>query len=296
MAVVTCATAAVLGVSIATSQAATEASNGTLNVLTYNVAGLPSRINSATTPRGPSTIAIGERLKQYDVVNVQEDFNYHKNLYQGDSHPYRTATSGGAGFGSGLNTLSSHPFTDLDRQKWGSCQMDSGDCFTPKGFTFMRVALADGADVDFYNLHTNAGINEGDLQSRADNLRQLTQYIQAHSKGHAVVVMGDTNSRYTRVGDAIAEFSADNGLTDAWVQLKMNGRAPAKGSPDLKCPQEPTDTCEVVDKVLYRSGDNITLNAVKYSNEHAVFLDSSAAMLSDHDPVSVQLNWTRGNR
>ncbi len=49
----------------------------------------------------------------YDIVNVQEDFNYHAALYADDHHPYRTATSGGAGFGDGLNTLSDHPFEDF---------------------------------------------------------------------------------------------------------------------------------------------------------------------------------------
>ena len=52
--------------------------------------------------------------------------------------------------------------------------------------------------VDFYNLHTNAGTNDGDEASRADNLDQLTAFIRSHSAGNAVVVMGDTNTRYTR--------------------------------------------------------------------------------------------------
>ena len=106
-------------------------------------------------------------LRPYDVVNVQEDFNYHSYLYAADTHPYRTATSGGAGIGDGLNTLSNDAYDadDFERDRWNSCQLDSGDCLTPKGFTFMRVRLAEGGYVDFYNLHANAGTSSGDETS-----------------------------------------------------------------------------------------------------------------------------------
>lgn len=263
------------------------------------MAGLPEAISSASTPRDSSTTAIGRRIASYDIVHVEEDFNYHAYLYAGDTnHAYRTPTSGGAGIGSGLNTLSKIPYDgdDFERVRWNSCQVDSGDCLTPKGFTFMRERLAEGVYVDFYNLHTNAGTNDGDLASRADNLNQLTAFIQTHSAGNAVVVMGDTNTRYTRSGDTIAEFAAANGLTDPWVQLIRGGTPPAKGSDALVCDQTgPTvpNTCEVVDKVLYRSSRLVSLNATSYNNEHAKFLTDAGLMLSDHDPISVGFTWSR---
>lgn len=61
----------------------------------------------------------------------------------------------------------------------------------------MRVTLDDGAAVDFYDLHTDAGVTSGDLQARRDNLQQLTEAISPNSANNAVVVMGDTNTRYT---------------------------------------------------------------------------------------------------
>ncbi|RSD09557.1 jacalin-like lectin [Amycolatopsis eburnea] len=272
------------------------ADGGTFSVLSYNVAGLPEGISSAPTPREPATTAIGQRLGPYDVVHVEEDFNYHATLYAADHHPYRTPTSGGAGIGSGLNTLSSLPYDtdDFERVRWNSCQFDSGDCLTPKGFTFMRLRLAEGVYVDAYNVHTNAGTNDGDQASRASNLAQLTAFIRTHSAGNAVLVMGDTNTRYTRAADTIAAFAADNGFTDAWVKLVRGGSAPAPGSPALVCdPQHVTDDCEVVDKVLYRGSPLVSLDATAYHNEHAGFLDDAGRMLSDHDPVSVRFTWTR---
>ncbi|GAA2855833.1 hypothetical protein Acy02nite_08660 [Actinoplanes cyaneus] len=264
---------------------------GTFKVLSYNVAGLPDILSSADTDRATSTTEIGRRISGYDLIQVQEDFNYHAYLYAADGHANRTATSGGAGVGSGLNTLSAYAWDtdDFERVRWNSCQWDSGDCLTPKGFTFMRTRLAEGVYVDFYNLHTNAGTNDGDLTSRADNLSQLTAFIGSHSNGNAVVVMGDTNTRYTRAGDTIAAFVAANGLTDAWVRLERGGVAPVKGSDPLLCPE---DTCEVVDKILYRGSRFVTLNATTYHNEHASFLTGDGLMLSDHDPVSAGFSWT----
>ncbi|MEV5953934.1 jacalin-like lectin [Streptomyces sp. NPDC051987] len=297
---VACLAAAVaaLGGLTATATPAAAAASGTFSVLTYNVAGLPQALSSASTPRDTSTTEIGRRIAPYDIVNVQEDFNYHAYLYSTDTHPYRTATSGGAGIGSGLNTVSDHAWDEDDFQRvgWNSCQLDSGDCLTPKGFTFMRERLAEGVYVDFYNLHTNAGTNDGDEASRADNLSQLTSFISTHSAGNAVVVMGDTNTRYTRSADTIAEFAAANGLTDAWVQLIRGGSAPAKGSDALVCDQSGAtvpNTCEVVDKVLYRSSKLVNLNATSYNNEHAKFLTSDGLMLSDHDPITVGFSWSQ---
>ncbi|MFF4256924.1 jacalin-like lectin [Streptomyces sp. NPDC001663] len=293
------AAAAALGGLTATAPSAAAADSGTFSVLSYNVAGLPESLSSAPTPRDTSTTAIGQRIAPYDIVHVEEDFNYHAYLYAADTaHAYRTPTSGGAGIGSGLNTLSKIPYDadDFERVHWNSCQVDSGDCLTPKGFTFMRERLAEGVYVDFYNLHTNAGTNDGDEASRADNLNQLTDFIKTHSAGNAVVVMGDTNTRYTRTADTIAEFGAANGLTDAWVQLIRGGSAPAKGSDALVCDQSGAtvpNTCEVVDKVLYRSSKLVSLNATSYNNEHAKFLTDDGLMLSDHDPITVGFTWSR---
>lgn len=87
-----------------------------------------------------------------------KDFNYHAYIYETDTHPYRTATSGGVPFGSGLNTLSNFDWINFERVKWETCSdASSADCLTPKGFTFMRAVVDDGIYVDLYNLHADAG-------------------------------------------------------------------------------------------------------------------------------------------
>ncbi len=91
--------------------AAAPPSSGTFSVLSYNVAGLPEGLSSGS-PRANTPI-IGQRIRPYDVVHVQEDFNYHASLYANNTHPVRTPTSGGVPFGDGLNTLADYPYTRL---------------------------------------------------------------------------------------------------------------------------------------------------------------------------------------
>ena len=274
----------------APAQAATDAAaSGTFNVLTYNVAGLPEGLSSGHP--ATNTPLISPRLAAYDIVNVQEDFNYHAALYAGDNHAYRTATSGGAGIGDGLNTLSDQPFEDFERVRWNDCT--GTNCLTPKGFTLARVRLAEGVFIDLYNVHTNADDSDDALAARRANIDQLSEFIQANSSGNAVLVMGDTNTRYTRSGDNIRTLADENGLTDAWVQLAKGGTRPTQGADALLCPTTaPPNDCEVVDKVFYRGSKLLSLTANRYHNEWASFLDSAGGNLSDHFPHTVDFSYT----
>ena len=280
---------ALTGLATTGSTPAAAAPSGTFNVLTYNVAGLPEGLSSGNPEK--NTPLISPRLAAYDIVNVQEDFNYHAALYAGDNHPYRTATSGGVPFGDGLNTLSDYAFEDFQRVKWKDCT--GTNCLTPKGFSLARVRLAEGVFVDLYNVHTNADSDDAALAARRANIEQLSDFIQANSSGNAVIVMGDTNTRYTRSGDNIRTLADENGLTDAWVQLVKGGVRPTQGADALLCPTTaPPNSCEVVDKVLYRGSKLLKLDATRYNNEWASFLDSAGGNLSDHFPHTVDFSYT----
>ncbi|MFE7648001.1 jacalin-like lectin [Streptomyces phaeoluteigriseus] len=268
---------------------AAAATGGSFNVLTYNVAGLPEGLSSGDP--ATNTPLISPRLAAYDLVNVQEDFNYHAALYAGDNHPHRTPTSGGVPFGDGMNTLSDYAFEDFERVRWNACT--GTNCLTPKGFSLARVRLAEGVFLDLYNVHTNADSTDDALAARRANIQQLSDFIRANSSGNAVIVMGDTNTRYTRAGDNIRTLVAENGLTDPWVKLVKGGTPPAQGADALLCPTTaPTNACEVVDKVLYRGSRLLSLDATRYQNEWASFLDSAGGNLSDHFPHTVDFSYT----
>ncbi|PPQ76053.1 hypothetical protein CVT24_006858 [Panaeolus cyanescens] len=272
---------------------------GSFSVLSYNVAGLPDIISSGNP--SVNTPLIAARLGPYNIINVQEDFNYHAALYAGDKHAHRTPTSGGAGIGSGLNTLSDFEYVDFERVGWKDCNLNGGDCLTPKGFTFLRTRVSEGLWVDIYNLHTDAGSDSGDITARGKNFAQLTSYIASNSAGFPVVVMGDTNGRYTRSGDSetLRSFLSNTGTTDAWVSSIRKGSFPAAGSNALVCgapfpagtSQTDVDACEVVDKVFFRGGPTASFLSGTYSNDHYAFIDSAGLPLSDHYPILSRIDW-----
>ncbi|KAK3303987.1 Endonuclease/exonuclease/phosphatase [Chaetomium strumarium] len=295
-----------LGLSVATSAAllldgAVAATSGKFNVLSMNVAGLPAILNGNEVPGDKATNSrlIGSKFAEYgyDAIHVQEDFNYHAYIYATDNHPYRTATSGGVPFGSGLNTLSKYDWVSFRRIKWDQCSNASGaDCLTPKGFTFMRLALSGSSDnpstavyVDVYNLHTDAGTEADDLTARQANLNQVAAYIAAWSTGNAVLVFGDTNSRYSRAGDTAVRSLLSSGFADPWVQLQRGGVVPTLES--LCDNPSRNNTCETVDKIFYRSSPLVTLAATAFRYESARFLQANGSILSDHNPVYAEFSW-----
>ncbi|KAK0638372.1 Sphingomyelinase [Lasiodiplodia hormozganensis] len=274
--------------------AAMAATSGTLTALSMNVAGLPEILQNNDVPgdKTTNTASIGTKFSEYgyDIIHVQEDFNYHATLYEYDTHPYRTATSGGVPFGSGLNTLSNFNWIDFERIEWDDCSNASGaDCLTPKGFTFMRVKVDEGVWIDVYNLHTDAGTEDADEAARTSNVKQVAAAIDTYSTGNAVLVFGDTNSRYTRVLDNIALFTTQNGLTDVWVQLEHAGTPP---STELLCTNpSTTDACETVDKLFYRGSKLLSLTATDFRYDSDNFLQANGSILSDHNPIYAAFDW-----
>lgn len=289
------------------AQAATAQTNsGDFSILSMNVAGLPEALQSNDVPGDKKTNSglVGSYFAEYgfDVIHVQEDFNYHAYIYETDDHPYRSATSGGVPAGSGLNTLANFPWVDLTRTKWDTCSnIDSNDCLTPKGFTFMRVQLAASADnhstavyADFYNLHADAGTTKADETARNSNINQVLAYAEAWSAGNAVLLYGDTNSRYSRTADtAIRSLLASN-FTDAWVQLERDGVVPTVESMCVNPQAADNSTCETVDKVFYRSSPLVSLDATSFMYAGTRFLQPDGNVTTDHNPINVNLTWTTG--
>ncbi|CAL79964.1 conserved hypothetical protein; putative signal peptide; Ricin-type beta-trefoil lectin domain [Bradyrhizobium sp. ORS 278] len=262
-----------------------QAASGTFNTLTYNVAETPTAYNGGSDAHSK---LISCYLRQFGIVNVQEDFLWHAALYDTcDDHPYRTPTSGTAGIGDGLNTLSRYGFDDLDRVTWDK-RADS-DALTPKGFSLVRTRLAEGVYLDFYNLHAQSGTSSTDLAYSENDVQQLLTYIEANSAGNTVMVMGDTNTRYTRAGQNMWEF-LHHGFSDAWIEAVRGGSVPPVGDA-LVCGSTQTarPDCEIVDKVLWRNNGFLNLQASSYVDRQDA-LDASGAQLSDHHPIEV--NWS----
>ena len=189
------------------------AASGELSVLSYNVAGLPQEI-STVNPEEHIPL-ISPLLADYDIVLTQEDFdwwqgvaadldfvNYHDRLRAEAPHEHATAphpgpeavgldpTSRPLQIGDGLGVLSRLPFTGETRVPWPGCfggidPSDGGaaDCLAMKGFAVVTVELADGAEVDVYTLHAEAGGTDEDQRLQADDFEQLAGFVADHSGG-----------------------------------------------------------------------------------------------------------------
>lgn len=114
-----------------------------------------------------------------------------------------------------------------------------------------------------------------------------------------MIVMGDTNTRYTRAEDTALRTALvkQSGLTDAWVQLIRNGNAPAAGADALLCDNPAqTTSCEIVDKILYRGSRVLNLAASAFTYDGKNFLnlnpDHLGAILSDHNPIRTNFTWS----
>lgn len=313
--------------------------SGDLSVLTFNVAGLPDILqsNGESGDKTVNTELIGTYFSEYDfdLIHVQEDFNYHAALCKcphevhspparrqnisirslctsliitnfqrtdsTDTHPYRTPTSGGAAIGSGLNSLANHPWLNFGRTKWSTCSSDTDyDCLTPKGFTFMRMQVSPITDnntatfIDAYNLHADAGITDADEVARNSNLNQVLTYAETWSAGNAVLIFGDTNSRYSRVLDTAVRSILDAGYTDAWVEHARGGVVPTAESLCINPQVSGNITCETVDKIWYKSSPLVTLDAESFDYIGTWFLGADGTTLSDHNPINVNFTWTAG--
>lgn len=269
--------------------------DNTFKVLSLNVAGLPAILSSSDP--SVNTVQMSPLLNNYDIVSVQEDFAYHSDLMsQVTELPYQTEHSGNVPFGDGMNILSRFPIYLETRYKWNDSYgfiNNGADQMTPKGIIYTSIEIEPGFFVDVYNLHTDAGSDEGSYEARRSNMLQLGALIQERSVGKAVIVIGDTNSRYTRAEDNFETAVLEPcGLTDAWVELKCGGIAPEDGEALFNYDNPNSSTHEVVDKIWYRSGKNVELQADFYALLDTEFTDAAGEQLSDHYPITATFSYT----
>ena len=89
---------------------------------------------------------ISPKLNSYDVVNVQENFAYNKDLNSQITFKYKTDFSGNVPFGDGLMTFSKYPLYNYDRIGWD--KIFGIDAPTKRGFTFTSIEIKKGYFID----------------------------------------------------------------------------------------------------------------------------------------------------
>lgn len=254
-----------------TTPPAPAANAAVLQILTYNVAGLPQGLSSSQPQQ--NTPLISPKLNPFELVLVQEDFSYHSELVSAATHPHKSTPMPNASptsLGDGLNVLSRVAFTDFSRTKWTKCNGtfdQKNDCLTSKGFARFVVDVGGGRTVDVYDAHFDAGRTDADAAARDAQVTQLTQAIAARSAGKAVIVAGDTNMK------ASDEPTFQKLLTTAGLTCACRSISCAE-------PQR-------IDRVMFRSSTSVKLSAKSWHVES--FVDAAGNPLSDHEPVSVEM-------
>ena len=267
------------------------------SIATLNVDGLPQKIwfvkVNADGPGDAGTARIGKYLwkKGYDIICIQEDFNYHEVLTTWLEDDYRIDKwLGGVGIdipgkkidflhvqnedfdtdGLGAFWKNNITMSDTERVLWKTHFgkfSHAGDELVRKGFRRSELTLAGGTRVIVYNMHMDAGdladekegLDTPDREARLGQWQQLKDDVLAHLDTRPIIVVGDLNSYYCRDQikakfiDAIAE-SGKGTASDVWVELVKGGVYPDPVEGIVACEDDANmldNGGEVLDKIIY---------------------------------------------
>lgn len=283
------------------------------NATTLNVDGLPNKIGTITVnpdgkeAEGAKAIGNETRTKGWDIVAMSEDFNFHDYLIAPISDLYYAGTHGGKvsglsnstdGLGLLLTKKTGWKFSNETRKVWNDHNgfTDHGaDGLINKGFRYYTITIAPGVEFDFYCLHMDAEDDPKDIQARESQLTQLVEHIKKNDHGRHILILGDTNCRYTRdnvKGKLIDPINAVDNFTihDAWIELIRGGAYPNIGDPAIMIGDKGPQMGEVVDKIFWIENSKSPLKIKANS-----FLHDTSFTASDHYPLTVNFTITDPN-
>jgi endonuclease/exonuclease/phosphatase family metal-dependent hydrolase len=258
---------------------ACSSTSGEVAVLSYNVHGLPAGITGDDTESRLERI--GPLLEPYDLIGLQEVWMYDTwdGLRAGTNHEYILRQNDPINeervYGSGLVTLSRSELIATDFTYFTTCNgvLDNGsDCLASKGFQRMTLEVG-GRPVVFFNSHLDASGGEEDERARAAQVEQLIEAMNDVPSDTAIVFTGDTN---------LHDDGVDMQTIERWMEQSELVDA---------CIQSSCDDPGNIDKILIRSSDSLTLTATNWRVEP--WLDDNGVHLSDHEPIGIDLTWTR---
>lgn len=288
---------------------------GTLNLVSFNVDGLPIPAALSSTKRDPikATKLIAKQINasDCDILSAQEDFNLHSILEKNLDMEYATLTSGGVAVGDGLNSFSKYPIYNVGRVPWRTAYgvYDCGsDELTPKGILYCTIEIADGVFIDVYNIHADAWEDEQSMLAKADQFDQLIELVEEHSgTDRAVILTGDFNTNYSvfRDGYKNGQYKIDlcqklldnfigHGFKDAWIEYNNGGNYDfTYGEMYERYGCAYPRTWDTLDHVYYRDGAGVSFKLLE-----AVYDDfdcdeiSWDGHISDHAAVRTKLAYT----
>lgn len=305
---------------------------GTLNCINYNVAGLP--IPPSETSDGKDAFAdsflVGMTLNNlnYDIVAIQEDFNYDMYLRdQMTNYPntydergnvldrHQTDHSGGVPLGDGMNIFSKYSLYNCKREAWkvsAGILDDGSDELTYKGIQVTTIEVAKGYYVDIYNVHMDAYGGEASVNARHEQFNQLASFIKKNSVydpttgvyDHAVIVTGDFNSHIFLENEGHGDMIVTNllepcKLNDAWAVTTLENveEDPVNYNAYYDYAERTNMTegaawghYDSVERFCYAGGNGIDLSVTDF--RYTKICDATGRSFSDHSAAIAGFEWT----
>ena len=256
-------------------------SENSFTAVALNVDGLPKKILTidlnADGPGEEGTKLISKYLasKGYDFIGCSEDFNYNGSLMESlnDSYSCGTIRSTLSASGlelsmiingfrfdtDGLNLIWKNSTCTASNEswtQWTSMVETDGNQYVKKGFRHYDMTLGtNGPVIDVYILHMDAGDTNA-TSSRESQWRQLAADINNADASRPKLIIGDTNSRWTREDITVnfmQQLNKNLTASDVWVEFCRNGVYPTTDMGDLTDQSDPTNytNYEIVDKIIY---------------------------------------------
>lgn len=306
----------------------------TFTAACLNVDGLPPTVRAAgvvnvkLNPEGPQetgTLQMSKLVSQkgWDFFGVSENFNYNTQLMSEIGGIYNTGTYRGAIPSSVTNVvpyLAGNKWFDTDGlnllwrsnisvsdeawylwNKRNGITEDGADQLIAKGFRYYTVRIAAGLEVDVYILHMDAETTPADNEAREIQMTQLVDMILASDNKRPIIIMGDTNCRYTRdnlKGLMFERIKADErfDIHDPWIDFPRGGVMPTLGAGSIMVPghfdgtnHEAFQTGEVVDKIFYINNTDASAKLTAKSYLHDTdFTWPDGSEISDHYPIVIE--------
>ena len=253
---------------------------GTLRVLTYNVAGLPDGLSSAEGALLDRMPAIQALLDDYDLVGIQEDFDEtaHAALTEGTGHAevrwFSAPLAADRVYGSGLSQLLPQAASTYREEHYEQCSgvLDgASDCLASKGFQTSTLLLG-GHPLDVINTHHEAGGGADDNAARLSQVDAVLAAVETHAADRAVLMTGDFNLRPSDPDDAVPLARYDDaGLLRACDLLG--------------CPEP-----DHIDQIRLRSSAALSLEVVSWERV-TDFVTADGVDLSDHPAIAAEVAW-----
>lgn len=302
--------------------------------VSLNVDGLPESLLFGAVkmnvggPLEAGSKAMGEFISSqrtdWDLFALSEDFNFENELKAGlGDGKYTFGTHRGEMYNKidvltspfdtdGLNIMVRNEsgitfsgetyvrFTD----SYGKTSNGS-DELIKKGFRYYLLDFGDGLTADLYIHHMDAETDPDSNAARESNVKQVIEYIlDRDAQGQntrPILIMGDTNCRYTRdnlqewVFNTVNNYTDANGLQpyqvrDPWVDFQWFGIPPKLGSPSLMVGTYGAQKGEVVDKVWYinnKKANGVQLIANSFLNDEGFKSNDPGVAFADHPPIVI---------